>query len=188
MSETYFSSAIKQFEYYQMLGHKTLDRVSDEGLFWAPSSESNSLAVLVGHLHGNMMSRWTNFLDSDGEKEWRQRDREFEPVLTSREEVVRHWEEGWKCVFDALRPLGPDDMDRIVYIRNIGHSVVEAVNRQLCHYAYHVGQMVFIGKLALNEEWESLSIPKGGSKAYNARKFSEEKGRGHFTDEFLSSK
>lgn len=185
MFESYLPSALKQFEYYESLGRKTIDAVPDEGLFWQPASESNNIAIIVGHLNGNMLSRWTDFLDSDGEKEWRQRDREFEPVLETREAVVAAWEEGWACVRQALTPLGTEDMDRLAYIRNQGHTVIEAINRQLGHYSYHVGQMVFLGKIYHNESWESLSIPKGKSSEFNARKFAEEKKRGHFTDDFL---
>ncbi|GAA3582955.1 hypothetical protein GCM10022395_34080 [Snuella lapsa] len=130
-----------------------------------------------------MLSRWTNFLTEDGEKEWRQRDLEFEATFTSKEELNVNWNKGWFCLFEALESLKVSDLERIIYIRNHGHTVIEAVNRQLMHYGYHVGQIVFIGKLIRGVQWQSLSIPKGQSKSYNEKKFSKEKTRKHFTDD-----
>lgn len=181
--ESYLTSIIKQFEYYQSLGQKTIDQVADESLFWQPNAESNSIAMVVKHLHGNMLSRWTEFLTSDGEKVWRQRDEEFENDLEDREELQNIWNEGWECLYSAIRPLNTTDLERIVYIRNMGHTVTEALNRQLAHYAYHVGQIVFLGKLIQDDRWQSLSVPKGQSKAYNQEKFSKPKERKHFTDD-----
>ncbi len=184
MEENYLSSVKKQFMYYKSLGDKTMKQISDDELLWQ-YNDSNSIAVIVKHMHGNMMSRWTNFLTSDGEKEWRERDKEFEADLRSRESVNSRWEEGWKCLFDALETLNKDNISSTIYIRNQGHTVVEAINRQLAHYAYHVGQIVFLGKMLKGEKWESLSIPKNASKAYNADKFSKPKRNEHFTDEYL---
>ena len=181
--ENYLDSIRKQFEYYQSLGEKTFNQVNDDQLFWQPNAESNSIAMVVKHLHGNMLSRWTNFLTEDGEKEWRQRDAEFDNDLKDREELLSKWNEGWSCLFSAIKPLNPDDLERIVYIRNMGHTVMEALNRQLAHYSYHVGQIVFLGKLIKDENWASLSIPKGGSKVYNEEKFEKPKRREHFTDD-----
>lgn len=181
--ENYLDSIRKQFEYYQSLGEKTFNQVNDDQLFWQPNAESNSIAMVVKHLHGNMLSRWTNFLTEDGEKEWRQRDAEFDNDLKDREELLSKWNEGWSCLFSAIKPLNPDDLERIVYIRNMGHTVMEALNRQLAHYSYHVGQIVFLGKLIKDEDWASLSIPKGGSKVYNEEKFEKPKRREHFTDD-----
>ena len=181
--DNYLDSIRKQFEYYQSLGEKTFNQVNDEQLFWQPNAESNSMAMVVKHLHGNMLSRWTNFLTEDGEKEWRQRDAEFDNDLKDREELLSKWNEGWSCLFSAIKPLNPDDLERIVYIRNMGHTVMEALNRQLAHYSYHVGQIVFLGKLIKDEDWASLSIPKGGSKVYNEEKFEKPKRREHFTDD-----
>ena len=175
----------KLFEYYKSLGDKTLSRVTDEQLFWQPNSESNSLATLVYHLHGNMLSRWTDFLTSDGEKEWRDRDSEFENNHHSKEELLNKWEEGWMCLFSAISTLREEDLDKVVYIRNQGQTVMEAVHRQLAHYSYHVGQMVFLGKMLVGKEWESLSIPKGNSKNYNVEKFSKPLNQDHFTGESL---
>lgn len=167
MASNYLDSARKQFLYYKSLGEKTFAQVPDEALFWQYNGESNSIALIVQHLWGNMLSRWTDFLTSDGEKEWRQRDAEFEPVLRSRQAVMEKWDEGWACFLAALNGLTEEDLNRTVYIRSEPHSVVEAINRQLAHYPYHVGQIVFLGKMACDAAWSSLSIPKGGSRAFN---------------------
>jgi hypothetical protein len=181
----YIESIKKQFEYYKMLGEKTFAQIEDEKLFHKMNEESNSIAIIVQHLWGNMLSRWTDFMTTDGEKEWRKRDEEFEEIVSNKEELMKRWEEGWKCLFDALNSLKEGDLEKIIYIRNQGHSVMEAINRQLAHYSYHVGQIVFIGKMLAGSDWKSLSIPKNQSKNYNMQKFSEEKSRKHFTDEFL---
>lgn len=186
MNADYLQSVIRQFEYYKLLGDNTIIQVPEEKLFWQYNPESNSIATIVKHLRGNMLSRWTDFLNTDGEKAWRNREAEFENDIQSRQELVRLWEEGWNCLFAALRPLSPADLDRIVYIRNQGHTVLEAINRQLAHYPYHVGQMVFVGKMICATEWQSLSIPRGGSERFNAAKFAAGKERVHFTDEFLN--
>ena len=138
---------------------------------------------MVKHIAGNMLSRWTNFLTEDGEKDWRNRDQEFMNSFETKEEVIAYWNEGWNCLFKAIDPLTEKDLERIIYIRNHGHSVTEAINRQLCHYSYHVGQIVFLAKIMLDQDWKSLSIPKGKSQAYNQDKFSKEKSRKHFTDD-----
>ncbi|RYU97489.1 DUF1572 domain-containing protein [Emticicia agri] len=156
----YLNSTRKQFEYYKLLGEKTFAQVSDEQLFWQYNEESNSIAMIVKHLCGNMLSRWTDFLTSDGEKAWRQRDTEFENDITTREELLAKWNAGWNCLFKALDTLTTDDLGKVIYIRNEGHSVIEAINRQLAHYPYHIGQIVFIGKMVLDNNWTSLSIPR----------------------------
>jgi Protein of unknown function (DUF1572) len=183
--QDYLESAKKQFEYYKMLGEKTFAQLTDEQLFWQANQESNSVATIVKHLWGNMMSRWTDFLTTDGEKEWRQRDAEFDNDIANRAELLAKWNEGWNCLFNAINPLTEEDLTKEIYIRNMGHTVVEAINRQLAHYPYHVGQIVFIGKLVCDDQWISLSIPKGNSATYNAEKFSKPKHKEHFTDEFL---
>jgi hypothetical protein len=181
--DTYLGSIKKQFEYYKMLGEKTFTQLTEEQLFWQLNEESNSIAMLVKHLHGNMLSRWTNFLTTDGEKEWRKRDEEFDTTIKTKAEVIDTWNDGWQCLFSAINPLTVADLGTEIYIRNMGHTVVEAIHRQLAHYSYHVGQIVFIGKAVKNEQWESLSIPKGTSKAYNSDKFSKPKRKEHFTDD-----
>jgi hypothetical protein len=173
----------KQFEYYKLLGEKTFEQIPDDKLFWKYTEASNSIATIVKHIHGNMMSRWTDFLTSDGEKEWRKRDEEFENNFATRQDLMDCWNEGWACLFDALSQLSETDLDRVIYIRNMGHSVTEAIQRQLAHYPYHIGQIVFIGKMCVENEWKSLSIPKNGSSAYNTDKFSKPKERKHFTDD-----
>ncbi len=179
---------IKQLEYYKQLGEKTFAQVPDEGLFWQYNEESNSISMIVNHIAGNLISRWTDFLTTDGEKEWRDRDREFTDQLKSREELTSHWEAGWKCLFDAMNSLNEDQLDTIIYIRNQGHTVTEAIYRSLAHTSYHIGQIVLIGKMLCNHNWTSLSIPRNASKTFNTEKFAREKHKAHFTDEFLSKK
>ena len=174
---------MKQFQYYKDLGERTFDQMPEEKLFWKPNEECNSMGVIVKHLHGNMMSRWTNFLNSDGEKEWRKRDEEFDNDINTRKELLAKWNEGWDCLFQSIGSLDASDLSKEIYIRNIGHSVTEAINRQLAHYSYHVGQIVFIGKIIADESWASLSIAKGASKQYNQVKFSKPKRKEHFTDD-----
>ena len=188
MQENYLESVKKQFEYYKLIGEKTIAKVPAEKLLWQYNQESNSMATIVKHLHGNMLSRWTNFLTTDGEKEWRKRDAEFENDNHSKEYIIQLWNEGWACLFNALNNLTTVDLNKIIYIRNQGHTVLEAINRQLAHYPYHIGQIVFIGKMILNQKWESLSIPKGDSKTYNDDKFSNPKHQEHFTEEILKPK
>jgi hypothetical protein len=175
MSNNYLASVKKQFEYYKSLGDKTFIQTPDEKLFWQFNEESNSIASIVKHLSGNMLSRFTDFLSSDGEKQWRNRDAEFENDVLTRKELLDTWEKGWKCLFDTLNSLNSDDLNKEIYIRNEKHSVTEAINRQLAHYPYHVGQIVFLGKMISDNNWSSLSIPKGKSNAFNAEKFSKPK-------------
>ncbi len=188
LNNDYLESVKKQFEYYKMLGEKTFSQLSDEQLFIQLNEESNSIATIVKHLWGNMLSRWTDFLTSDGEKEWRRRDAEFDNDIADRNELLEKWNAGWDCLFDALNSLTVNDLTKEIFIRNQGHSVCEAINRQLAHYPYHIGQIVFIGKLICNDKWTSLSIPKGNSKEYNAEKFSKPKHKQHFTDEYINKK
>lgn len=181
----YLESAKKQFQYYKMLGEKTFSQLSDEQLFIQVNSESNSIAIIVKHLWGNMLSRWTDFLTSDGEKEWREREAEFENDISTREELLQKWEEGWSCLFKSLDSISDEDLSKVVYIRNQGHTILEAINRQLSHYPSHVGQIIFIGKLLCAKNWSSISIPRGSSDEYNKEKFSKPKSKQHFTDEIL---
>lgn len=183
MKTSYIESVWKQFEYYKMLAEKAMEQLPEEKLFWQYNEESNSIAIIAGHMAGNMLSRFTDFLTSDGEKPWRNRDAEFETEFSSRGELLERWNQGWTCVLDAVSRLAETDLETIVYIRNEGHTVTEAINRQLAHYAYHTGQIVYIAKMLKNAEWKSLSIPRNRSAAYNQQKFSREKGRRHFTDD-----
>ncbi len=188
MTNNFLETAKKQFEYYKMLGEKTFSQLTDEQLFKQLNEESNSIATIVKHLWGNMLSRWTDFLTTDGEKEWRQRDAEFENNIADRTELLAKWNEGWSCLFNAMNSLTENDLIKEIFIRNQGHTITEAINRQLAHYPYHIGQIVFIGKFLCNGTWSSLSIPKGSSKEYNADKFAHPKNTQHFSDEFTNKK
>jgi len=189
VSEDFLRSANRQFLYYKTLGEKAIDQLEPEQLFVSLNNDTNSIATIVKHLHGNMLSRWTNFLTTDGEKESRNRDGEFDASTAlsnqTKEQILSLWNEGWECLFNALNSLKPEDLSKIIYIRNEGHTVLEAINRQLAHYPYHVGQMVFYAKILKKTEWNSLSIPKNKSNDYNTDKFSKDKSKKHFTDDEL---
>jgi len=192
VSEDFLRSANRQFLYYKTLGEKAIDQLEAEQLFISLNEDTNSIAIIIKHLHGNMLSRWTNFLTTDGEKEWRNRDSEFEESTSiplnatdKKAELLKKWNEGWDCLFKALNELKPEQLSQIIYIRNEGHTVLEAINRQLAHYPYHVGQIVFYAKLLKKTEWNSLSIPKHKSADYNDDKFSKDKSKKHFTDDEL---
>ncbi len=186
-SEDYLEGILKQFKYYKSIGEKTIDQLPEEKLFWQYNEDSNSIAIIVKHLWGNMKSRWTDFLTTDGEKEWRERDAEFDSDITSKKELVSKWNEGWQCLFGALESINKTNFNQPVYIRNIEHSISEAVNRQLAHYAYHVGQIVFLGKMIAGSDWKSLSIPKGQSTEYNKKRFSAPKHKAHYTDKLMDN-
>ena len=183
MPTDFLPSARQQFAYYRLLGEQAMSQVTDEQLSWQPNAVSNSMAVIVQHLSGNMLSRWTDFLTTDGEKPWREREAEFDNDLTTRAAVLARWAAGWQCLFAALDGLTEADLGRTIYIRHQGHTVLEAINRQLAHYPYHVGQLVFMARLSAGDAWQSLSIPRGNSAAYNAEKFAQPPHRAHFTDE-----
>lgn len=183
MKTEYLNSIKKQFEYYKSVGEKTFDQLNEKDLFWQFNEDSNSIAVIVNHLWGNMKSRWTDFLTSDGEKEWRNRDMEFEQVINTKDELLEKWNDGWKCLFKALDSVNEDNFESIVYIRNQEHSILEAINRQFAHYPYHIGQIVYIGKVIKGDGWENLTIPKGKSNEFNEEKFSKGKHKGHFSDD-----
>ncbi|MBK6266148.1 DUF1572 family protein [Marivirga sp. S37H4] len=178
----YLNSIKKQLEYYKSIGEKTLDQLNGQELFWQFNDESNSVAIIVNHLWGNMKSRWTDFLLSDGEKEWRNRDLEFELVITSKEELLNKWDEGWSCFFAALDSINEENINTEIYIRDQAHSVMEAVHRQFAHYSYHIGQMVYVGRMVKGSKWENLTIPKGKSSDFNKEKFSKGKHAGDFSD------
>ena len=182
INDPYLNSVKKQFLYYKMLGEKAMSQLQPEQLFVAVNEDTNSIATIVKHLSGNMLSRWTDFLTTDGEKEWRNRDNEFENDLQTKAAVMTLWNKGWNCFFDALDSIQSEQLSTIIYIRNEGHTVVEAINRQLAHYPYHIGQIVFYAKQLKTSEWKSLSIPKNKSKSYNATKFAQEKSIRNFTE------
>lgn len=174
MENTIIKSVLKQLNYYKKVAEKTMVQLNDDELLWQYSEDNNSIAIIVKHLWGNMLSRWTDFLHTDGEKEWRERDAEFEDDLTNRGDIMIKWEKGWQCVFSALEPLSDEQLKDKIYIRAEEHTVLDAIQRQLAHYAYHIGQIVMIGKMIKGSDWQSLSIPKGQSKAFNAEKMSKE--------------
>ena len=185
-NNNYLESVKKQFLYYKTLGEKAMEQLEPEQLFISTNDDTNSIAVIVKHISGNMLSRWTDFLTSDGEKEWRNRDDEFENTIETKEELLQFWNKGWDCLFNAINPLTDEQLTNIIYIRNEGHTVIEAINRQLAHYPYHIGQIVFYAKMLKNTNWDSLSIPKNKSNSYNADKFSKEKSIKNFTDDELN--
>ncbi|MDR6465770.1 DUF1572 family protein [Chryseobacterium sediminis] len=158
---------VKRFEYYKSLGDKTFGQLTDEQMFWQYNDESNSIAIIVKHLAGNMLSRWTNFLTEDGEKSWRNRDGEFVNTFTTKEQVLDFWEQGWECFFDALEKINDDNLYSTTYIRGEAHPVIDAVLRQLAHYPYHIGQIVYIAKMIKNEDWNTLSIARNRSQEFN---------------------
>jgi hypothetical protein len=173
MKSEYLSSIIKHSETYKTLAEKTLDRIPEDMIQWEYNEVSNSIGVIVKHISGNMLSRWTDFLTTDGEKEWRHRDSEFENDIHNKKELMKKWNEGWKCYFKALNSLKEEDLKRIILIRNEEHTVEDAINRQLAHYSYHIGQIVYLAKLICGEDWISLSVPKGKSKEFNLEKFAK---------------
>ncbi|MBK1895301.1 DUF1572 family protein [Chryseobacterium paridis] len=158
---------IKRFEYYKSLGDQSFEQLSDEQMFWQYNQESNSIAVIVKHIAGNMISRWTTFLTEDGEKSGRNRDEEFINAFQSKQEVIDFWEKGWACFFDALNQINDENLYSIIYIRGEGHTVLDAIFRQLAHYPYHIGQIVYIAKMIKNDNWNSLSIPRNKSEQFN---------------------
>jgi hypothetical protein len=172
LSTSYLQDSIGLFHYYKKLGERAMAQCPDEALFIALDAESNSIAIIVKHLAGNMRSRWLDFLRTDGEKPDRNRDTEFETPATTRAELMEQWERGWKYVFDALEPLTEADLTRTVTIRTEPHSVMQAINRQVAHYAHHVGQILFLAKhltFSKTGKWESLSVPRGKSADMNAK-------------------
>ena len=173
---------IRLFEYYKSLTEKSILQISEKQIHESPQTGQNSIAILMKHLSGNMISRWTNFRTEDGEKPWRNRETEFVNDFESNQELTEYWEKGWTTLFDALHSIENDELDSIVYIRNDGHTLIEAIERHLAHVAYHTGQIVYLAKMFAGDDWQSLSIPKGKTEEYNRKKFNQEKGRGMYTD------
>jgi hypothetical protein len=159
-TNNYLDSVKKQFLQYKALGEKAMAQLKEEQLFHSINEETNSIAVIVKHMNGNMLSRWTDFLTTDGEKAWRKRDEEFEPDIKGKDELLKIWEEGWDCLFKAINSLDMDQLTEIVFIRGEAHTIMDAINRQLAHYSYHIGQIVFAAKQLKEGQWHSLSIPK----------------------------
>lgn len=167
LAEGFLKDIIKRFNNYKDLGDKTLEQLNDEDVIYQPNAQSNSIAMIVQHLHGNMLSRFTNFLTEDGEKPWRKRDQEFDEVILSKAQVIALWNEGWTCLMNTLEALQPDDLMKTIYIRTDPLSVYDALLRQLAHYPNHVGQIQYIGKMCKGAAWQSLSISKGKSEDFN---------------------
>ena len=170
-STHYLKNVKKELLRYKTVAEKSLEQLEEKDIHFKHEEEDNSIAVIVKHMAGNMSSRFTNFLTEDGEKSWRNRETEFEATLRTKAEVLTAWESGWKCVFDTLESLKPEDLTQQIKIRNESHSVVEAINRQLAHYAYHTGQIVYLAKSIRGKKWESASIPKGESDRFNQKMF-----------------
>jgi hypothetical protein len=167
--EGFLKNIIKRFQSYKELGDKTFAQLEEKDFFYQPSEESNSIAIIVHHMNGNMMSRFTNFLTEDGEKPWRQRDEEFEPINASKENLISSWNESWQRLFDTLNSLKAEDLAKITPIRNEPLPAYDALLRALAHLAYHVGQIVYLGKAIKDAEWKTLSIPKKQSKQFNEK-------------------
>jgi hypothetical protein len=168
LAKEYLVVTIKRLKYYKELGERTFEQLNEIDFHYTPDEVSNSIAVIIQHLHGNMLSRWTNFLEEDGEKTWRKRDEEFETHPNSKTQLLALWEEGWACFLKALESLDESDLTRTIQIRQESLSVVDAINRQLAHYPYHIGQILYIGRMIRKEAWKNLSISKGKSAEFNA--------------------
>jgi hypothetical protein len=166
---SYLKDSIEVLRYYKRLAERAMAQIPDEALFAAVDSQSNSVAIIVKHLAGNMRSRFTDFLTSDGEKPDRKRDSEFEAPPATRAELMEMWEAGWRRVFDAITPLTDSQLNDKVYIRSEAHSVMQGINRQLAHYAYHIGQIVYVAKHCAGANWNSLTIPKGKSEDFTSK-------------------
>ena len=167
LASTFLDSAVKRLSYYKELCDKTFAVLQTKDFHVSPNEESNSIAIIIQHMAGNMLSRWTDFLTTDGEKQWRNRDTEFEIKELSKEQLIEMWEKGWACCLHAIKALTNDDLLKTIYIRNEGLTVVDAINRQLAHYPYHAGQIIYIAKMIRNDKWESLSIPRNKSNDFN---------------------
>ncbi|HTA27279.1 MAG TPA: DUF1572 family protein [Bacteroidia bacterium] len=158
------------FQQYKQLGEKAMTQLDEKQLNWSPTPESNSIVLIIKHLYGNMLSRWTDFLTTDGEKDWRDRDAEFVTNRNlTREELNFMWEDGWALFFRTLYSLNEDDLDKIIKIRGEDHTVIEALQRQTAHYSSHIGQIIYIAKICKDKDWNSLSIPRGMSKEFNEK-------------------
>jgi hypothetical protein len=182
VEENFLESSIKFFRYYKKLGEGAMAQLTDKEVLLQPNAYSNSIVLIVHHISGNMLSRFTDFLSSDGEKPWRNREAEFEQAYSGKQDMMQAWEKGWACLFQALKELEPYDLIKIVYVRNEGQTVIEAIQRQLAHYSHHIGQILYQAKILKGADFQSLSIPKGNSVAYNQSKFDTPREIKHPTD------
>lgn len=169
MTDNFIKEAIEQFRSYKSMAERVFAQINNNDFFYKPNEVSNSIANIICHLHGNMLSRWTNFLLEDGEKEWRNRDEEFVNKTKNKDELLLLWNDGWLALFDALNDLTSADLNKIVYIRSKPLNVLHAILRQLTHYSSHVGQIIYLGKIITGENWQTLSIAQGDSKNFNER-------------------
>jgi hypothetical protein len=167
LGKVYLESVVKRLLTYKTLGDRTFAQLEEKDFYFTPNEASNSIAVIIQHMSGNMMSRWTNFLTEDGEKEGRDREKEFSAPSFSRDQLLGLWEKGWACLLDALLSLKEEDLLQTIHIRHEPLFAIDAINRQLAHYPHHVGQIVYIGKMIRDKDWQSLSIPKGASGQFN---------------------
>ena len=166
---SYIQDALAVFRYYKQLAERAMEQITDEQIFAALDPEANSIAIVVKHLAGNMRSRWTDFLTADGEKPNRNRDSEFVDPPATRNQLLAEWENGWACLFNAIEPLTDADLGRTITIRGESHSIMQAINRQLAHYAHHVGQIVMLAKHFASDHWQSLSVPRNQSAEFNRK-------------------
>ena len=169
IAELYLQSVIKHFSESKKLGEKTFEQLEEKDFHYQPDKESNSIAIIIQHLHGNMLSRWTNFLTEDGEKEWRKRDEEFEVHTLSKDELLKRWKQGWEVLLSTISSLKENDLDKTIFIRKEPYTVIDAINRQVAHISHHVGQIVYVGKHIRSSDWKTLSIPKGSSASFNEK-------------------
>jgi Protein of unknown function (DUF1572) len=167
LGKEFLATAIRRLKYYKDLGDKTFEQLNDWDFHYQPNEESNSIAIIIQHMAGNMLSRWTDFLTEDGEKDWRQRDDEFTVHDYRKHQLLELWEKGWACVFTAMEGLKKKDLKKTILIRQEPLTVIDAIHRQLAHYPYHVGQIIYLAKIIKNHDWQNLSIPKGHSEKFN---------------------
>jgi len=179
----YIEDTIKQYQYYKDLADKSLEQINNEQFFYVQHKDVNSIAIIVKHISGNLLSRFTNFQNSDGEKEWRNRDDEFIIHNKSRSEILEKWDKAWNVLFDELDKLQPNDLSKNVIIRNHAMPITSAIQRSLTHTSHHIGQILYQAKIIKASSWKNLSIPKGQSKSFNVNAFSIKKEGGHYTDE-----
>jgi Protein of unknown function (DUF1572) len=167
LGNEFLKSSIKRLSYYKELGDKTFEQLTEADFHFRPNMESNSIGIIIQHMAGNMLSRWTCFLSADGEKDWRNRDVEFEEQNLTKQQLIAYWQKGWDCCLDTLRSLTDEDLLQTIFIRSEGLYAMDAINRQLAHYPYHVGQIIYLAKIIKNEKWQNLSIAKGNSEQFN---------------------
>ncbi|MEL6560834.1 MAG: DUF1572 family protein [Bacteroidota bacterium] len=173
MVDEYLKNIKTQFKSYKEVADKTISQLTEKDLYWNYNEESNDIACIMIHLSENMLSRWTDFFESDGEKEWRDRESEFASQNLSYSELIDRWNEGWNCLFSARDSIDESNFHRPIRIRNKKIKLIESITRQIAHYPYHIGQIAFIGKMILNEKWHSPSIPKGKSNEYIQSEFAK---------------